>query len=81
MAMGVTPEVAQNAHKAAWKLARSNPDFGDYWRHAFEVAGVPPDEQTDERTANCERALGRALSVSFPASLRAAQRAKAAAFK
>ena len=77
-AMGVSPEAARKGHKAAWACARADPTFVDYWRHAFETAGVPISEQTPERAAACEAALAPALRTTYAASVRAALRAKAA---
>ena len=71
-------QAARKGHKAAWACARSDPKFADYWQRAFEVAGVPEEERTAERVAACEAALAPALSTTFTASVRAAQRAKAA---
>ena len=42
------------------------------------ASGVPEEERTAERVAACEAALAPALSTTFTASVRAAQRAKAA---
>ena len=77
-AAGVSPEAAQRGHKAAWAAARSDPTVTDYWQRAFAVAGVAEAERTPERAAACEAALASALSQTYPASLLAAHRAKAA---
>ena len=80
-AMGVAPDDARKAHKEAWARARSDPQFTSYWQTAFAAAGVPEVERTAAREQACESALAAALRTTYPASLDAARRAKAAGLR